>query len=292
MTTEGVDSVVARLTGRDVARTVRPGPDGGVLELSDGRQVLAKRSGGPGAIAAEVAGLAWLAEPGVLDVVQVLGHDEHWLVLEYLPPAAPTAEAARLLGRGLARLHAAGAPAFGSSPPGGPARAWIGRAPMHNEAGGDWPGWFVEHRIRPYLRTAGERGDLATAEVALIESACDAVPDAAGPPVMPARVHGDLWSGNVCWSGEPVRGRLIDPAAHGGHPETDLAMLALFGCPHLDAVLCGYQEVSPLSPGWRDRVGLHQLFPLLVHVVLFGTGYAGQAVAAARSVLRIAERLT
>ena len=86
----------------------------------------------------------------------------------------------------------------------------------------------------------------------------------------------------------PVRAWLIDPAAHGGHPETDLAMLALFGCPHLDAVLAGYQQVSPLASGWADRVGLHQLFPLLVHVVLFGRGYAGQAVAAARSTLRLA----
>jgi fructosamine-3-kinase len=169
--------------------------------------------------------------------------------------------------------------------------AWIGHAPMRNETGDDWPLWYAEHRVRPYLRTAAERGDLGDHEVALIASACDALPDAAGPSVAPARLHGDLWSGNVCWSGDPVCGWLIDPAAHGGHPETDLGMLALFGCPHLDAVLSGYQEVSALAPGWRDRVGMHQLFPLLVHVVLFGAWYAGQAVAAARSVLRIAQRL-
>jgi fructosamine-3-kinase len=283
-----LEAVVARLTGQDVRRS----GSGSIVELVDGRQVLVKHSGDRGAIPAEAAGLAWLAEPGVLDVAEMLGHDEKWLVLEYLPPAAPTAEAARRFGRGLARLHAAGAPAFGAPPPGGRVEAWIGRAPMRNETGGEWPVWYVEHRVHPYLHTAAEKGDLGGEEVALIESACEVLPAAAGPAVAPARLHGDLWSGNVCWSGDPVRGWLIDPAAHGGHPETDLAMLALFGCPHLDAVLSGYQEVSPLAAGWRERVGLHQLFPLLVHVVLFGSGYAGQAAAAARSVLRIAQRLT
>ena len=95
-----------------------------------------------------------------------------------------------------------------------------------------------------------------------------------------------LWSADGAGSADGAW--LIDPAAHGGHRETDLAMLALFGCPHLDALLAAYDDVAPLAPGWRDRVALHQLFPLLVHVVLFGRGYAGQAVAAARTALRTA----
>ena len=104
----------------------------------------------------------------------------------------------------------------------------------------------------------------------------------------PARLHGDLWSGNVMWT--PAGVVLIDPAAHGGHRETDLAMLALFGCPYLDAVLDGYQDAHPLRAGWRSRVGLHQLFPLLAHVVLFGGGYAGQTEAAAAEVLPIVSK--
>jgi fructosamine-3-kinase len=100
----------------------------------------------------------------------------------------------------------------------------------------------------------------------------------------PARLHGDLWSGNVMWT--PRGAVLIDPAAHGGHRETDLAMLALFGCPHLDAVIEGYEGQHPLRKGWRDRIGLHQIYPLLAHVVLFGGGYASQTLAAATSALR------
>jgi fructosamine-3-kinase len=88
----------------------------------------------------------------------------------------------------------------------------------------------------------------------------------------PARLHGDLWSGNVLWT--PAGATLIDPAAHGGHREQDLAMLALFGCPHLDEVLAGYQEVHPLRRGWQHRVGLHQVYPVGMHAVLFGGGYA------------------
>ena len=77
---------------------------------------------------------------------------------------------------------------------------------------------------------------------------------------------------------------LIDPAAHGGHRETDVAMLALFGCPYLADVVDGYQSVRPLAPGWQGRIGVHQLYPLLAHVVLFGAGYVRQTEAAARSV--------
>jgi fructosamine-3-kinase len=98
-----------------------------------------------------------------------------------------------------------------------------------------------------------------------------------------ARLHGDLWSGNVMWTANGAV--LIDPAAHGGHRETDLAMLALFGCPFLSAVLDGYQSVQQLKPGYQRRIGLHQLYPLLAHVVLFGGGYAHQTEAAARSAL-------
>ena len=96
-----------------------------------------------------------------------------------------------------------------------------------------------------------------------------------GPTEPPARLHGDLWSGNVMADsdGRPV---LIDPSAYGGHREVDLAMLRLFGAPS-ERVFDAYDEVSPLADGWRDRVELYQLLPLLVHALLFGGSYCAAA---------------
>jgi fructosamine-3-kinase len=140
-------------------------------------------------------------------------------------------------------------------------------------------------RIEPYLRDAVDQGALAGADARAVESVCERISSLAGPDEPPARLHGDLWNGNVRWAADG-RAWLIDPAAHGGHRETDLAMLALFGCAQLDRIVAAYDEAAPLADGWRARIGLHQLFPLLVHTVLFGGGYAGQAAAAARSALR------
>jgi len=97
----------------------------------------------------------------------------------------------------------------------------------------------------------------------------------AGPPEPPARLHGDLWSGNVM---ADAQGRpwLIDPSAYGGHREVDLAMLRLFGAPSED-VFCAYEEIAPLAEGWRERVELYQLLPLLVHALLFGGSYRSAA---------------
>ncbi|MEC3998188.1 fructosamine kinase family protein [Actinacidiphila sp. DG2A-62] len=243
-----------------------------------------KRGDGPGAVAAEAAGLRWLAEADAVRVPAVLGADAHWLVTEHVPQGPPDARAAEEFGRDLAALHAAGAPAFGAPPPGGPREATIGRAPMRNETGPDWPSWYAEHRVLRYLRLAVDAGALRPAEAVVVERVCARLPELAGPAEPPARLHGDLWSGNVLWGADGAV-RLIDPAAHGGHRETDLAMLRLFGCPHLDRVLAAYDEAAPLAAGWTARVPLHQLFPLLVHTVLFGRGYARDALAAARSAL-------
>lgn len=273
-----VEDAVARLTGCAVAEVRRSGSISEAV-LEGGDVVVVKRGHGLNAVAAEAAGLRWLAEPGVVRIPAVRGYDKDWLVIDRVGTGSPSVGAAEQLGRGLAELHAAGAPAFGSPPPGGPAEAWIGLAPMSNAAGDDWPSWYAEHRVLPYVRQAVDDGTLYPAEAALFERACSRFPEVKEPP---ARLHGDLWNGNVLWDSHGAW--LIDPAAHGGHRETDLAMLRLFGCPHLDRVLGAYQEVAPLADGWAERIGLHQLFPLLVHTVLFGSGYAAQALAAARTV--------
>jgi fructosamine-3-kinase len=268
---------VAALLGRPVAGVTSLGGAHRV-RLADGAEVVAKQHTEPNAVRAEVAGLRWLTA-GCPQVPAVLGSSDEWLVIEAVPSGRASPAAAERFGRELAALHQAGASAFGAPPPGGPVDAWIGLAPMRNVTGPRWPEWYAEHRIRPYLRTAVDQGVLH--DPAPIEAVCARIGDLSGPDEKPARLHGDLWSGNVLWDGASAW--LIDPAAHGGHRETDLAMLHLFGCSHLDRIVAAYDEAAPLAGGWRDRIALHQLFPLLVHTVLFGGGYGAQAVAAARS---------
>ncbi len=273
---------VAAITGQPV-RAAAPRGRIWVIELDDGRTVVAKR-GKPGQAIAEAAGLRWLRVPGGPPVPHVHGHDGQWLVTEYVPAGRLDGAAAERLGSQLAALHTAGAAAFGAAPPEGPQQAWIGSAPMANVIGAQWPQWYAEHRVLPYLRSAADLGAIDPADVRAVHQACERVDELAGPAEPPARLHGDLWSGNV-HAGADGWGWLIDPAAHGGHRETDLAMLALFGHPHLERLLAGYTDVAPLAPGWRQRVALHQLFPLLVHAALFGGGYGASAATAARAAL-------
>jgi fructosamine-3-kinase len=274
---------VAAITGQRV-RTATPRGAIWLVELGDGCTLVAKR-GQTGQVLAEAAGLRWLHVPGGPPVPQVYGHDDHWLITEFVPAGRTDGAGSERLGRELAALHLAGAPTFGAAPPGGPQQAWIGAAPMANIAGTRWPQWYAEHRVLPYLRTAVDRGAVDAAGARAVHRACERIEELAGPDEPPARLHGDLWSGNV-HAGADGRAWLLDPAAHGGHRETDLAMLALFGCPNLERLLAGYTDVAPLAPGWRQRVAVHQLFPLLVHAVLFGGGYGIRAAAAARAACR------
>ncbi|MFJ4715906.1 fructosamine kinase family protein [Streptomyces sp. NPDC088785] len=273
-----------RFTGSPATAEHRLSPHLTEVTLADGRVVMVKRADGPGAVRAEAAGLRWLAAADAVRVPTVHGHDDTWLVTDRVAPGRADAGGAERFGRELAALHAAGAPAFGAAPPDGPAEAYIGLAPMRNAPGGTWPDWFAEQRVLPYARRAVDAGTLRPDEARVIERVCALLPALAGPAEPPARLHGDLWNGNVLWDGAGAAW-LIDPAAHGGHRESDLAMLDLFGAPHLDRILAGYQRAAPLADGWRERVPLHQLFPLLVHAVLFGRGYAERAVAVARGQL-------
>ncbi|WP_020118353.1 fructosamine kinase family protein [Streptomyces canus] len=281
---DGPGAAAARLTGRTA--TEERAVSGALAEvaLDDGRTVMVKRADSAEEARAEAAGLRWLAEAGTVRVPTGHGQDGPWLVTDLIARGRPNREAALDLGRALAGLHLAGAPAFGSAPPGGPREAYIGRAPMRNVEGVEWSQWYAEHRVLPYLRRAVDDGTITLPEAEVIERLCARLPGLAGPAEPPARLHGDLWNGNVLW-GADGHAWLIDPAAHGGHRETDLAMLHLFGCPHLDEVLRGYESAAPLADGWSHRIGLHQMFPLLVHAVLFGRGYAEQALSTAKAAL-------
>ncbi|MGC3994453.1 MAG: fructosamine kinase family protein [Propionicimonas sp.] len=243
-----------------------------------------KRGAGapPGFFEVEAAGLRWLDVPGGVPVARVLDVDAGSITVERVPTAPPTARAAARFGAQLTVTHDAGASAFGVGPDGWSGDGYIGEAPLSLRPEATWGGFYARQRVLPYARAAARAGSLDREGLATIEALAERVAagefDDAAPP---ARIHGDLWSGNVLFTEDAVT--LIDPAAHGGHRITDLAMLALFGLPHLPDVLAAYEDASAhLPPDWRDLIGLHQLHPLLVHAVLYGGGYGDQAARLAR----------
>jgi fructosamine-3-kinase len=252
------------LSGGDINEAFR-------VVLADGRDAFVKtrETAEPGEFESEAAGLQWLATASALRVPRVFDVGERYLALEWIEPGALGAAGAEQLGRGLARLHAAGAPRFGRFED--REQGWLGSLRVSNSPCDRWSEFYAERRLRPLTRLASERGALATSVVETLERVCERIDQLCGPAELPARLHGDLWSGNVLAGrgGEPW---LIDPAAYGGHREIDLAMFALFGAP--PRALEAYRECSPLTDGWQERVGLYQLLPLLVHTLLFGGSYA------------------
>jgi fructosamine-3-kinase len=241
----------------------------------------------PGFFEAEAAGLAWLTVPDGVRVAAVVAVQAGRIELERIPASAPSPAAAREFGAALARTHAAGAPAFGAAPEGYGGELYIGRRAMPRVESSSWGEFFARGRVEPFLDVAVAAGNLREGDAAIVRRACGVVADGAFDDDRPAaRIHGDLWSGNVLWSPDGVV--LIDPAAHGGHPETDLAMLHLFGCPFLEEVTAGYESESPLRAGWRDRIQVHQLHPLAVHAAGHGPHYGGALADAARRTLELA----
>ncbi|HZA72550.1 MAG TPA: fructosamine kinase family protein [Propionibacteriaceae bacterium] len=232
----------------------------------------------PDFYAVEAAGLRWLAAagPDAARMAHVVAVDEHSITLERLEPTRPDRRAAENFGRALAVTHASGAAAFGQPPAGWAGDGYIGQQRMSMRPEEAWGRFYAEQRMMPYARKARDLGHLSSAASGQVERVAERL--AAGEfdderPV--ARIHGDLWSGNVLFTEVGVV--LIDPAAHGGHGLTDLAMLHLFGAPHLEAITREYAEAADLPDGWVDLIGLHQLHPLLVHAVSHGPSYGAEA---------------
>lgn len=262
-------TAAASVAGGDINRAER-------MTLADGRELFVKhRPGAPaGMYAAEAAGLAWLAQAGALRTPAVVAVGEaappRFLALEWIARGRPGPGHDEALGRGLAALHRAGAPAFGLGEDN-----FIGSLPQRNAPLPAWPAFYAERRLAPMAQAAVEAGALPASFLEALERLRPRLPDLCGPPEPPARLHGDLWGGNAMSDagGAPV---LIDPAVYGGHREVDLAMMRLFGG-FGQRVFAAYAEAHPLADGHADRVELHQLYPVLVHVVLFGGGYARSA---------------
>lgn len=264
------------LSGGDMAQAFR-------VELADGRSVFAKThaSPPPGFFGREAADLAWLAEPEVLPIPSVLAvsdGDPAFLVLSWIelgtdrPPLSEVS-----FGRALAELHRAGAESFGRTD-----GRTTGSQALPNEPCATWHEFFAERRLLPLARIARDREVLPVDMCTRVELVASRLEDLGGPIEAPARLHGDLWAGNRIVDTEGTSW-LVDPAAHGGHREFDLAMMRLFGG-FADAAFGAYDESFPLADGWEERIRLHQLAPLLVHAIKFGGGYVAAVDDALRSV--------
>jgi fructosamine-3-kinase len=259
-------------------RTLQPIAGGDIndaygVELADGNVVFVKTNqDAPRAMFwAEARGLAWLSEAGALRIPAVLAVGQKtegpsFLVLEHIRQGARRRDFDENLGRGLAALHRFGATGFGLDHDN-----FIGKLPQRNVPARTWAEFYRGRRLEPQLQRAVERGLASPAVRRGLERIMATMEERVGPPEPPARLHGDLWGGNllVDATGGPC---LIDPAVYGGHREIDLAMMKLFGG-FSPRVFAAYDEAYPLSPGHEERLPLYQLYPLLVHVNLFGRGY-------------------
>jgi fructosamine-3-kinase len=254
---------LAAVSGGDVAAASR-------AELDDGRCVFVKthHAPPPGFFTTEATGLRWLRDVGSVLVPEVLAvsDDPPFLVLEWIDEGRPRPDTEPDLGRGLAELHRAGAPSFGRED-----RRTTGSRGLPNEPCEAWAEFYATQRLLPLARLARDGGALPDAAIADLERVAARLDDLGGPAEPPARLHGDLWAGNRLVDRDG-RSWLIDPAAHGGHREFDLAMMRLFGG-FGAACFDAYEDVHPLADGWEARVPLHQLAPLVVHAIKFGGGY-------------------
>ncbi len=269
--------------GRVVEMSVVHGGDTAAafrIELASGVVLFAKTHVAPpaGFFTTEAWGLEWLRSSGAVRVPRVVaasdgdGGQPAFLALEWIDATGHGDSDEASFGRQLALLHAAGAPCYGRED-----RRTTGSLGLPNEPHAVWADFVADCRFRPLARIARERRALPSHTIDRLERLAQTLHrfDDGSPP---ARLHGDLWAGNriVDRTGASW---LVDPAAHGGHREFDLAMMRLFGG-FGSGVFEGYVDAHPLAAGWLDRVELHQIAPLVVHAIKFGGGYVDAATRA------------
>ncbi|MBS2017270.1 MAG: fructosamine kinase family protein [Deltaproteobacteria bacterium] len=252
-------------------------PSAGIVELRDGRRVFVKAPDDRRAQAmvdAEEHGLAFLRGRGSLRVPSVLARGDDFLVLEALDIRPLEGSTAERFGRGLAELHRSGAPCFGLD-----RDNFIGLTEQRNTPRARWADFYRDERVL----AVAERCDLDAETRSLVDAVALRMNELVGDEEPPARLHGDLWSGNACADehGVPC---VFDPAVSGGARELDLAMMRLFGgFPR--RTFDAYAESFPLPPGHAERTALYQLYFLLVHVAIFGRGYVAETQRCLRAVL-------
>ncbi|MBX2824808.1 MAG: fructosamine kinase family protein [Gammaproteobacteria bacterium] len=240
------------------------------VECDDGRSLFVKTHRNPPIdfFSTEATGLSWLRDAQSLAVPEVVAVSDAppFLALEWIELGDAVADTEENFGRGLAALHRGGYRCFGRTD-----AKTTGSLAVPNDPTEHWPEFYSRCRLLPLIDRARERQALPQKVLGDLEKLAANISDLDVPVEPPALLHGDLWAGNRVVDSHG-RSWLIDPAAHGGHREFDLAMMKLFGG-FGEACFSAYHEVYPLAPGWQERVPLHQLAPLIVHAVKFGGPY-------------------
>ncbi|NNN20659.1 MAG: phosphotransferase [Acidimicrobiales bacterium] len=252
----------------------------GLISLPSGEYVFIKsaKSAPSDFYQVEERGISYLAETNTVLVPKVFYVSSRGIALEYIEPKSPTRLAAENFGIELANLHRHNEEIFGGQEDG-----YIGSLPMKNTQTKVFADFYRECRLMPFLKMAKDKDSIRASDISSIEELCNIMEDIVDKNTVPSRIHGDLWSGNVIWRESQVV--LIDPSAHNGHREADIAMLHLFGAPFLDVIVASYNSVYPLESSWKQRLSLHQIYYLLVHAVLFGGSYGHDAGSAGRNAL-------
>ncbi|MEE9335892.1 MAG: fructosamine kinase family protein [Granulosicoccaceae bacterium] len=266
--------VLASVGGGDFAEAYR-------AELASGKSVFIKTHRAPplGFFTTEAKGLSWLRSSGTVAIPEVLtvSDDPPFLALEWIDIGQRPSMDDGELGRSLALLHKQPFKCFGR-----PDGCTTGSLAMPNKPSQDWATFYATQRLLPLADIAESRGALPDNGIRGLRLISSLLKQwQLDEPV--SLLHGDLWAGNrVC----DAKGKswLIDPAAHGGSREFDIAMMMLFGG-YDESCLKAYNEEYPLQAEWQSRISLHQLAPLTVHAIKFGGSYRGATLAALKKYL-------
>jgi len=261
------------LSGGDINRAFQ-------LQTNNGSYFLKYNLAGkyPGMFQTEALGLELLEKPGAPRVPKVVASDESgeysWLLLEYIKQGSPGNSFWESFGNALAQLHKNSSKSFGLDHDN-----YIGSLPQSNRNHQTWHEFFIEERLNKQLALARNKGLVDSTLMRNFEQLFIAIPSIF-PKEPPSLVHGDLWSGNYLCdeNGNPC---IIDPAVYYGFREMDIGMSKLFGG-FSGRFYESYQNAFTMAPGWQDRIEICNLYPLMVHVNLFGGGY----LASVKSIVR------
>ncbi|MEM6349020.1 MAG: fructosamine kinase family protein [Bacteroidota bacterium] len=230
----------------------------------------------------EAKGLELLRSAQALRIPELIRQDQvgdyAYLILEFVESGARTPKFWEQLGHGLGQLHQRRGEAFGLK-----YDNYIGALPQINTQKGRWLDFFRECRLRPMVELAERKGQIDASTMHQFDQLYERLP-VLFPEEAPVLLHGDLWGGNLMTgaNGEPV---LIDPAVYYGHREMELAFMTMFDS-QPESFYEAYEEVYPLEEDWEDRIPLCNLYPLMVHVNLFGGSYLGQVKRNLRELLK------